>query len=162
MEIYKALNRWNSFAALLSLRKGRFPKPKNGGKYVVEQSDDIKSMEKLEDFLNNNMHLDRLIKVKHSWVSPLDKGGDGKRFYEIEGIKGKVYEWRDFSETLELPNIKRRQTPGRSGSTNRKEQSAAKKRQDLTILFRKQFPQVRENIIRQMVDQEMTRHSVYE
>ena len=133
--------------------------PKNGGSYVVEKSDDVKSMEKLEDFLNSNMHLDRLIKVKHSWVSPLDKGGDGKRFYEIEGIKGKVYEWRDFSETLELPNIKRRQKPDRSGA-NGKEVAAAKKRQDLAFRFRKQYPHVRENIIRQMVDREMTRLAV--
>lgn len=159
MEIYKAISRWQSFVNAMSSRKGEFPKPKDGSKYIVEVSDDSKSMEKLEDFLNGHLHLDRQIRVKHSWVSPTDKGGDGKRFYEIEGIPNRYYEWRHFTDTLELPKIKSRKTPPRTGTVIMRVSPEEKLREKLTAQLKKQYPKVKENIIRQMVERDMARLS---
>lgn len=159
MEIYKAISRWQSFANAMSTRKGAFPKPRDGRKYVVEASDDSRSMEKLEDFLNGHLHLDRQVEVRHSWVSPTDKGGDGKRFYEIEGIPNRYFEWKDFVEVLELPNIKRRQTPPRTGTVINRVSPEEKLREKLTAQLKKQYPKVKENIIRQMVERDMARLS---
>ena len=159
MEIYKAIGRWQSFVNAMSTRKGEFPKPRDGRNYVVEASDDSRSMEKLEDFLNSHLNLDRQIEVKHSWVSPTNKGGDGKRFYEIEGIPNRYYEWKDFVEVLELPNIKRRKTPSRKGTVIQRVSPENKLREKLTAQLKKQYPKVKENIIRQMVERDMARLS---